>query len=84
MRRAIKVPAVTDPVFCFKTPKLDAANPMLHCDRKKGHLGPHSWEYESLLRDFQAKVDEIDRLNGVLRALSSEMDALRATQGAKS
>jgi hypothetical protein len=54
----VKVPAVPGPpaVLCYATPPLDGSkgNPMIHCDRKHGHGGRHSWELEG-----PANADEL-------------------------
>ncbi len=44
MPEPIKVPDIEGPVtqLCWK----QAAN-MTRCDRRQGHLGPHSWECQS-------------------------------------
>lgn len=44
MPEPIKVPDIEGPVMqlCWK----QAAN-MTRCDRRQGHLGPHSWECQS-------------------------------------
>ena len=56
--RTVKVPPTPGPsaVLCYATPPLDGSkgNPMLHCDRKHGHGGRHSWELAAELAGFDA------------------------------
>ncbi len=59
-----------DPVFCYKHPPLDSANPMLVCDRKKGHKGLHSWELPMLLAHMH------DIRNGSPNAFYAAFDRL--------
>lgn len=48
MSDAINVPTFSGPrkTLCWIAPALDGSqgNPMRHCDRPKGHAGPHTWE----------------------------------------
>ena len=48
--KIIKIPHIPKPLarLCFEQPPLDSDkyNPMTHCDRKDGHKGKHSWEWE--------------------------------------
>jgi hypothetical protein len=59
----IKLPPTPAPrtLQCYVTPPLDGSrgNPMLHCDRAKGHTGLHTWEL----------VGEIDALHRKLQAV---------------
>jgi len=45
--RVVRVARVAGPLarLCWATPPLDGSqgNPMVHCDRRRGHRGPHSW-----------------------------------------
>jgi hypothetical protein len=72
---AIKVPPVPGPraVLCYATPPLDGSrgNPMVHCDRKHGHGGRHSWE-------LAAGVD-VEALAAAVEALP--YDAQAAARG---
>ena len=46
MSKPIRVKSYPGPVkqLCWKQPPFGAPNPMVHCDRVKGHKGLHSWE----------------------------------------
>lgn len=41
--KLIKVPQVTHPTLCYKQPG-SGPHVMTHCNFKKKHKGPHSWE----------------------------------------
>lgn len=69
----VDVPRMEPPIvaLCFKTPKItDAINPMLHCDRRAGHDGNHSWE---LVRAIDEATKRIQELNDVRAALETEL-----------
>ena len=53
----VKVPDIPGPTYplCWK-----AARNMTRCDRRKDHLGPHSWE----------AVDTIENLKDVIHILT--------------
>lgn len=56
----IKVPQVEGPTkqLCYVSPPLDGTqgNPMLHCDRPKGHAGSHYWEVWNAKQAAEARL----------------------------
>lgn len=76
--KTIKVPPTPGPtaVLCYLTPPLDGSkgNPMLHCDRRKGHTGRHTWELDAPAPGPSPR--NVQTTLAILEALEREIEKL--------